>query len=69
MFLNSQDEKDQLNKQSQLDLDEPSIFWSGMDGGMTQGHLNLKHSTSNIKDGRSRHKRPTKGQVTSKQTQ
>ena len=66
MFLNSQDEKDQLNKQSQLDPDEPPIFWPGMDGDMTQGHLNLKHNTPNIENGRSRRKRPTKDQVASK---
>ena len=36
---------------------------------MTQGHLNLKHSMPNIKDGRYRRKRPTKDQVTSKQPQ
>ena len=36
---------------------------------MTQGHLYLKHSVPNINDGHSRHKRPTKDQVTSKQPQ
>ena len=62
--------KDQVtSKQPQWDLNEHPIFGSGMDGGMTQGHLHLKHVTPNIKDGRSRRKRPTKDQVTSKQPQ
>ena len=60
--------KDQVaSKQPQWDPNEHPIFGSGMDGGMTQGHLNLKHSTPNIKNGRSRRKRPTKDQVASKQ--
>ena len=57
------------SKQRQWDPNEHPIFSSGMDGGMTQGHLYLKHSMPNIKDGRSRRKRPTKDQVTSKQPQ
>ena len=62
--------KDQVtSKQPQWDLNEHPIFGSGMDGGMTQGHLHLKHVTPNIKDGRSRRKRPTKDQVASKQPQ
>ena len=61
--------KDQVasKQQPQWDPNEHPIFGSGMDGGMTQGHLHLKHVTPNIKDGCSRAKRPTKDQVTSKQ--
>merc|ERR1719350_1417082 len=61
--------KDQVasKQQPQWDPNEHPIFGSGMDGGMTQGHFNLKHVTPNIKDGRSRAKRPTKDQVASKQ--
>merc|ERR1711983_416341 len=57
--------KDQVasKQQPQWDPNEHPIFSSGMDGGMTQGHFNLKHSTPNIKDGRSRQKRPTKDQL------
>ena len=37
------------NKQPQWDLNEHPIFSTVMDGGMTQGHLNLKHNMPNIK--------------------
>merc|ERR1711983_491661 len=57
--------KDQVasKQQPQWDPNEHLIFSSGMDGGMTQGNFNLKHSIPNIKDGRSRQKRPTKDQL------
>ena len=56
-------------KQPQWDPNQHPIFGSGMDEGMTQGHMYLKHIMPNIIDDRSRRKRPTKDQLTFKQTQ
>ena len=69
-FQTKRPNKDEVASiQPQWDLNEHPIFCSGMDGGMTQGHLNLKHCTPKLKDAKSRRKRPTKDQVTSRQPQ
>ena len=69
-FRRKRPTKDQVtSRQPQWDLNEHSIFCSRMDGGMTQGHLNLKHCTPKLKDAHFRRKRPTKDQVTSRQSQ
>ena len=69
-FRGKRPTKDQVaSTQPQWDPNEHPIFGSGMDGGMTQGHLNLKHCTPKIKDAHFRGKRPTNDQVASRQPQ